>query len=68
MAYRRLIASLAALVAVLFCASLLIGPAAIGLGDSILALLGLGEGLNQGLGGSAEARVLVMQEIRLPRA
>ncbi|MEO0958460.1 MAG: iron ABC transporter permease [Pseudomonadota bacterium] len=68
MAYRWLIASLGALVAVLFCASLLIGPAAIGLGDSILALLGLGEGLDEGLGGSAEARVLVMQEIRLPRA
>ncbi|MEM6946222.1 MAG: iron chelate uptake ABC transporter family permease subunit, partial [Pseudomonadota bacterium] len=68
MTYRRLIAVLAALVAVLFCASLLIGPAAIGLGNSIIALLGLGGDLGDGLGSSAEARVLVMQEIRLPRA
>jgi len=60
MAYRGLIAGLGALVLALFSASLLIGPAAVGLGESVAALLGLG--------GSAEATMLVMQEIRLPRA
>lgn len=60
MSYARLVAGLVGLVVLLFCASLLIGPAAIGIGESISALLGFG--------GSAEATVLVMQEIRLPRA
>ncbi|WP_126976020.1 FecCD family ABC transporter permease [Frigidibacter oleivorans] len=45
-------------VALLFAGSLLTGPAAIGLGDSLAALF-RGEG---------EAVVLVMREIRLPRA
>jgi len=60
MPYAALIAGLGALVAALFCVSLLVGPAAIGFGESVAALLGLG--------GSTEATVLVMQEIRLPRA
>ena len=55
---RALIPMLAALVAVLFAASLLIGPAALGLAESLTALL-------RGEGGPV---VLVMQEIRLPRA
>lgn len=46
------------LVAALFCASLLIGPAALGLGEQIAALIA----------GKGEAAVLVMREIRLPRA
>ncbi len=46
------------LVAVLFFASLLIGPAGLGAGESLAALL-------TGKGGAV---VLVMQEIRLPRA
>lgn len=54
----RLLAGLSVLVAALFAASLLVGPAAIGLGDSLRALV-FGEG---------EAVVLVMREIRLPRA
>lgn len=58
MSYRVLIALLTLLVAVLFMASLLVGPAAIGLGSSIAALFG----------DEGEAAVLVMQEIRLPRA
>lgn len=58
MRYGVLIALLAALVAVLFAASLLVGPAAIGLGDSISALVT----------GKGDAVVLVMREIRLPRA
>ena len=49
---------LAALVAALFLGSLFVGPAALGLGDSVAALL-RGEG---------EAATLVMREIRLPRA
>ncbi len=49
---------LALLVVVLFAASLLIGPAGIGLGDSLAALF-------RGEGGPV---VLVMREIRLPRA
>ncbi|MFA7433728.1 MAG: iron ABC transporter permease [Gemmobacter sp.] len=53
-----LIPGLVALVAALFAASLLIGPAAIGVGESLAALI-RGEG---------EAVVLVMREIRLPRA
>lgn len=55
---RALSPMLAALVAVLFAASLLIGPAALGLGESLSALF-------RGEGGAV---VLVMQEIRLPRA
>ncbi|MDO9526572.1 MAG: iron ABC transporter permease [Gemmobacter sp.] len=54
----RLLAGLWLLVAVLFAASLLIGPAGLGLMDSLSALL-RGEG---------EAVTLVMREIRLPRA
>ncbi|NPD13732.1 iron ABC transporter permease [Xinfangfangia sp. D13-10-4-6] len=45
-------------VVLLFCASLLVGPAALGLGESLSALFA-------GKGGPV---VLVMQEIRLPRA
>lgn len=54
----RLLALLAMLVAALFMASLLIGPAGLGLGESLHALI-TGEG---------EVVVLVMREIRLPRA
>jgi iron complex transport system permease protein len=54
----KVLAGLALLVAGLFAASLLIGPAAMGLGESLRALV-TGEG---------EAVVLVMREIRLPRA
>ena len=56
--YALLIALLSLLVAALFLASLLTGPAGIGAGDSIAALFGQGEQL----------LVLVMREIRLPRA
>lgn len=55
---RALFPLLTALVALLFFASLLIGPAALGLGESLSALF-------RGEGGPV---VLVMQEIRLPRA
>lgn len=55
---RLLFPALVLLVAVLFLASLLIGPAALGLRESLSALL-------TGQGGPL---VLVMQEIRLPRA
>lgn len=51
-------ALLSALVVLLFFASLLIGPAGLGLGDSLAALF-------RGEGGPV---VLVMREIRLPRA
>lgn len=54
----RLFLALGALVAALFFASLLVGPAGLGLGDSLAALF-------SGQGGAV---VLVMQEIRLPRA
>ena len=54
----RVLAGLSLLVAVLFAASLLIGPAALGLGDSLRALVA----------GEGEVVVLVMREIRLPRA
>lgn len=54
----RLIFSLALLVALLFAASLLTGPAGLGPAEALRALL-RGEG---------EATVLVMREIRLPRA
>ena len=49
---------LGVVVALLFAASLLVGPAGLGLGESLKALL-------TGQGGAV---VLVMQEIRLPRA
>lgn len=55
---RLLLPALALLVAALFLASLLIGPAALGLRESLSALV-------TGQGGPV---VLVMQEIRLPRA
>lgn len=57
--YPVLIAILCALVILLFGASLLTGPAAIGFTDSLLALLS---------GDAADAVTLVMREIRLPRA
>lgn len=55
---RALLPTMALLVAVLFMASLLIGPAALGLGQSLRALFA----------GQGEAVVLVMRDIRLPRA
>lgn len=58
MSYRAVLAALGALVALLFAASLLVGPAALGFTDSVVALLT----------GRGEAVVLVMREIRLPRA
>ncbi|HLS18827.1 MAG TPA: iron ABC transporter permease, partial [Paracoccaceae bacterium] len=58
MPYGLLVALLSVLVALLFSASLLVGPAAIGLSDSVSALIA----------GQGEAAVLVMREIRLPRA
>lgn len=57
MSYRVLLGWLAALVAVLFAVSLVIGPSGIGVGQGLAALL-TGEG----------AAGLVMREIRLPRA
>lgn len=54
----RVMVGLSLLVAVLFMASLLIGPAALGLRESLAALFT----------GQGEAVVLVMREIRLPRA
>ena len=54
----KLMLALGALVAALFMASLLIGPAALGLGESLSALVT----------GKGEAVVLVMREIRLPHA
>jgi len=56
--YRLLIAGLCLLVALLFAVSLLVGPAGLGLGESMEALFS----------GQGEAQVLVMREIRLPRA
>lgn len=56
--YHILLAALGLLVALLFGASLLTGPAGIGFGESLGALLGNGN----------RAAILVMQEIRLPRA
>lgn len=58
MSYRLVVAALVALVAVLFSASLFIGPAGLDLTTSIAGLFY----------GSNEAARLVMQEIRLPRA
>ncbi len=55
---RALMISLVLLVALLFMASLLIGPAALGLRESLAALFT----------GQGEAVGLVMREIRLPRA
>jgi len=55
---RALLPLMAALVAALFMASLLIGPAGLGLGESLRALFA----------GQGEAVVLVMRDIRLPRA
>ncbi len=57
--YWTMVAALAALVAILFCFSLTVGPAAIGFRQSISALL---------VGEDAGAIALVMREIRLPRA
>ena len=54
----KVLLALGAAVAVLFFGSLLIGPAGLGLGESLAALV-------SGQGGAV---VLVMQEIRLPRA
>lgn len=54
----RLLAGLAALVALLFAASLLVGPAQIAWGDSLRALVAGGDG----------PLPIVMREIRLPRA
>ncbi|SDP78872.1 iron ABC transporter permease [Phyllobacterium sp. OV277] len=56
--FRLLIAGLVLLTLVLFVLSLLVGPAALGTADSIRALLT----------GQGDAIVLVMREIRLPRA
>lgn len=56
--YRLLCVSLAIFVLLLFCLSLLIGPAALGVYDSLHALVT----------GQGDAVVLVMREIRLPRA
>ena len=56
--YHRLLAGLTLLVALLFVGSLIVGPAGIGFVESLRALTG---------GGNAAA-VIVMQEIRLPRA
>lgn len=54
----KVLVALGTLVAVLFFGSLMIGPAGLGLGESLRALV-------TGQGGAV---VLVMQEIRLPRA
>lgn len=58
MSFRRLTLALGCLAAFLFLASLAIGPAGIGPFESFAALVGRGN----------QALVLVMQEIRLPRA
>ena len=55
---RALLAALAGLVALLFAGSLLVGPAGVGPGDSLAALV---------LGGDGPLPV-VMREVRLPRA
>ncbi len=55
---RALFPAMGLLVAALFMASLLIGPAGLGLGQSLRALFA----------GEGEAVVLVMRDIRLPRA
>ncbi len=61
--YRLLLAVLTGVVAVLFGLSLTVGPAGIAFGDSLNALILGGEGDS-----AREAVVLVMREIRLPRA
>ncbi|MBK1635984.1 FecCD family ABC transporter permease [Rhodovulum adriaticum] len=58
MRYSLLLWLLSLLVVVLFCAALLIGPAGLSPGESVSALLT----------GRGDAAVLVMREIRLPRA
>ena len=58
MSQRTLLAGLSLLVAALFLASLLTGPAGLGLSEAIPALFGQGD----------ELIALVMREIRLPRA
>ncbi|MGP3695949.1 FecCD family ABC transporter permease [Rhodobacter sp. NSM] len=58
MRYALLLLLLSLAVALLFMISLLVGPAALGFGESLQALLA----------GRGEAVVLVMREIRLPRA
>ncbi|MEM6486691.1 MAG: iron ABC transporter permease [Pseudomonadota bacterium] len=58
MPYRALIAGLAGLVALLFAAALLVGPAALGPVDGVRGLFA----------GGTEAAGLIMREIRLPRA
>ena len=58
MTFGALIWALAATVAVLFCVSLLVGPAGLGVSDSVTALLS----------GRSDATAIVMREIRLPRA
>ena len=54
----KLTLSLASAVVVLFLLSLLIGPASIGVVDGLSALIAAGD----------EAAVLIMREVRLPRA
>ena len=56
--FPALMTLLALIVAALFAASLLVGPAAIGLSDSLSALFR----------GQGEAITLIMREVRLPRA
>ncbi len=58
MPFPALIAALSGLVAALFTASLLVGPAALGLVEGVRGLFA----------GGTEAAALVMREIRLPRA
>jgi iron complex transport system permease protein len=56
--YRATLACLALATVVLFAASLFVGPAGLGIGESLAALFA----------GRGEAATLVMREIRLPRA
>ena len=56
--YRSVLAGLSLLAAVLFVVSLFVGPAGLNIGESVSALLT----------GRGDATVLVMREIRLPRA
>ncbi|MCO8145423.1 iron ABC transporter permease [Rhodovulum tesquicola] len=58
MSFRALIVALSALVAALFLAALLVGPAGLAPGESLGALVT----------GQGDAAALVMREIRLPRA
>ncbi|MRH21875.1 FecCD family ABC transporter permease [Rhodovulum strictum] len=58
MRFRALIAALSALVAALFLVALLVGPAGLAPGESLVALVS----------GKGDAAALVMREIRLPRA